>query len=440
MRKRTSLVAVGGVLGVALVAVGALGAVRDDSNPVPARPVVAAAFAARSAGGELGSSVVSLEARVAAVPKDQAAWATLALAYVQQAKATTDPSLYARAEAAIATSREIGGADNFLADAAASALASARHEFETAEGFARDGLTINPYDPLLYGALSDALLQLGRYDEAFDAVQRMVDLRPDTTSLARASYTWELRGDAARATELMQRALDDAPTPATRAFAAAHLGELAFDQGDANLALGHYLDALAGNPDDPAALAGRAKAEAAIGQIETALEHYELVTTRFPEPAYVLEYAELLESVGRTDAAQVQYSVFEATQQLFAEAGVRPDATAVLYEAERGDPATAVAHGLEAVAERPFMAAKDALAWALYQAGTFDEALAASNEARALGTRSALFDYHAGMIALARGDIEAARADLASALETNPNFNPIAAPIAAATLAELGAP
>ena len=149
--------------------------------------------------------------------------------------------------------------DNFLAYAGLSALASARHDFATREGSTpRRGLAINPYSALLYGALSDAEIQLGNYDAAFDAVQTMVDLSPDTSSLSRASYTWELRGDAraGRAADAARpRRRADA---ADRAFTQFQLGELDFNAGDPNAALEHYLAALAASPDDPAALAGKA--------------------------------------------------------------------------------------------------------------------------------------------------------------------------------------
>ena len=44
----------------------------------------------------------------------------------------------------------------------------------------------------------------------------MVDLRPNTASLARAAYTWELRGHRVQPTELMHRALTAATGPADR--------------------------------------------------------------------------------------------------------------------------------------------------------------------------------------------------------------------------------
>ena len=57
--------------------------------------------------------------------------------------------------------------------------------------------------------------------------------------------------------------------------------------------------------------------------------------------------------------------------------------------------------------------------------------------ARALGTRDALFSYHAGMIAAGLGDTARARTLLAEALAINPGFDPLQASRARAALAAL---
>ena len=72
----------------------------------------------------------------------------------------------------------------------------------------------------------------------------------------------------------------------------------------------------------------------------------------------------------------------------------------------------------------------DAYAWALHVNGRDAEALSWSKKALALGTRNALFHFHAGMIQLALGDTEAGRAELAAALAINPYFSTRWAPSA----------
>lgn len=440
--RRTKLIAGGVVFGIVLLIAGSLGLVRSNSSESETARQPTAALAAAASGRVSGASVeeliTSLQVRLEATPGDYVSWATLGLAYVQQARISVDPAYYPRAEGALERSLEIDTASNFIAYTGLSALAAARHEFAVAKGHAETGLEINPYSSLLYGALSDAEIQLGNYDAAFDAVQQMIDLSPDTASLSRASYTWELRGDLDRAGQLMQRALDDAPNSEDRAFALFQLGELDFNAGDPDAALERYLAALSASPDNPAALAGKARAQAALGQTETALDTYAALVQRAPEPTYLLEYGELLESLGRTSEAEAQYEIFTVTQQLFAANGVRPDGVLALFHADHGDPAVALAAAEEALADNPFLTVVDAYAWVLHRNGRDEEALAAVDRALSFGYRNARFHYHAGMISLALGDDERARDELTTALEINPHFNPLEAQVARATLATLG--
>jgi tetratricopeptide (TPR) repeat protein len=414
---------------------------RGQSNTPPAAQVALPAAAngvGRISGASLDAMITGLQTRLKGAPEDYVSWATLGLAYVQQAKVTVNSDFYPLAEGVLDKSLTINKTDNFLAYAGLSALASARHNFAAAETYAQQGLAINQYSSILYGALSDAKLQLGEYDAAFAAVQKMLDLRPDTSSLSRASYTWELRGDNDQARQLMQRAFDNAPNKSAKAFALFYLGDLAFNSGDANGALTYYRSALDASPGDAAALAGKAKAEAALGQNLTAIDDYAVVVQQTPEPTYIVEYGELLESMGRTAEADKQYAIFATTQKLFEANGVEPDATPTLFYANHGDPARALADAEKGVATRPFLVMYDAYAWALHQNGRDAEALDAIGKAMALGTQNALFRYHAGMIKFALGDTAGARTELTKALALNPTFNPLAAPIARTTLAQLG--
>lgn len=447
MRQRSTLGFAGLGLCAVLVTAGAFGFTRSNSNDEPTVAAVPPAAAAgtrppaagtRIDGSSLDATIASLQARLEAIPGDHVSWAALGLAYVQKARISVNPAYYPRAQGALDRSFEIAPDNNDLGYLGRSALASARHDFPAAHDFAAAGLAINPYSALLYGALSDAQIQLGEYDDAFASVQKMLDLRPDTGSFSRSSYSWELRGDPQRAAELMQRALDDAPTDADRTFALHHLAMLAFDSGDANRALEFELRALDRSPDDPAARFGRAVAEAALGQTETALDHLAELVLTTPEPGYLVYYGSLLESVGRTTEAQAQYAVVEATRALFAANGQLPDSDAVLFEIRVGESDRAVADAEVALKTRPFLAMHDAYAWALHAVGRDAEALTEIDAALALGTHSALYHYHAGMIRLALGDDNGARTDLAAALSINPFFDPLAAPLATEQLRLLG--
>ena len=414
-RPRMRTIGLGLGLGAVLLAAGAIGVSHGRSAEVSSAVGVgrgtpgAIAAATNPSAHTLDQTIAGLQQRLATTLGDDVAWATLGLAYVQQAKVTVDPTYYPKADGALARAEEIDGPGRYLADLARSALASARHDFAGAVTAAQAGLALNSYNPLLYGAFSDAQIQLGQYDAGFASIDKMVSLRPDTAALTRASYAAELRGDVAGATDLMERALVEAPTGADQAFALYYLGELAFNAGDPNAALGLYNEALATSPHDPAALAGKAKAEAALGQTETALDHYAAARAALPR-------AELRPRVRRAAAVarphrrgRRQYAVFVATQQLFEANGVEPDAAATLFDAAHGDPAAALADAEAGIATRPFLTMQDADAWALHVNGRDAEALTASDRALQTGMRNASFHYHAGMIKQSLGDRDGAR-------------------------------
>ena len=105
------------------------------------------------------------------------------------------------------------------------------------------------------------------------------------------------------------------------------------------------------------------------------------------------------------------------------------------HPAPGADPRAPIAQARAALAARPSIYAHDALAWALYRAGEYEEAWREIDLALRLGTRDAMLHFHAGMIARARGDEPAAREHLGAALRINPFFSVRYAPEARAALA-----
>lgn len=419
--------------GLALGGPGTTG--RSEAAPVPAVDV-----AGGSLSGDPAVVVAALQARLERLPGDHTAWASLGAVHLQQATATADPSWYARAEEAFAQSLQVRPEGNDAALVGQGALAAARHDFAAAQGLAEQALAINAYSSSAYGVLTDALVELGDYDAAFAALQRMLDLRPGVPSYTRASYSFELRGDLERARAALEQALRVAADPADAAFAHRYLAELAFGQGDLDEAERQVAAGLQQAPDDTALLAGRARVAAARGKIEQALADWTTVVQRRPEPGYLTELGDLYASLGRDAEADAQYGVVRATEKLFLAAGADLDVEQALFAADHGDPAGALRAAQKAWQSRKSIHAADAYAWALHVNGRSAEARELTAQAQRLGTRSALFDYHRGMVELAVGDLPAARVSLSSALALNPHFSTLHAPRAQAALAGLGGP
>jgi tetratricopeptide (TPR) repeat protein len=430
-------------LGVTCVAVAGASLAADGRHPTAAAtagaPAVGTGTApAAGASGDLSAAIARAQSELRAVPGDWQTWATLGLDYVQQAKITVDPSYYPKAQGALARSLQLNHRQNYIAMAGQAALASARHDFRAALSWARRGLHIDPHSAVLYGALCDAQTQLGRYAAAAGSARRMELLSPGGDATARISYADELQGRVGAARGAMLATLRDAATPADVGFARYYLAELAGNSGHPAVALRQIHAGLSADPTSAALLEGRAKAEAALGRFGPALRDFAAVVNRVPQPGYVLEYGELLQSLGRGAAARQQYDVFRTEEKLFTANGVALDTDETLFEADHGNVRAAVAAGRSGLQIRPFVEMHDAYGWALHTAGRAAQALRQARAALATGMRSALFRFHLGMIDKSLGRRAAARANLASALRINPHFNPLLAPVARRALQQLG--
>ncbi|WUH90204.1 hypothetical protein OG900_08860 [Streptomyces sp. NBC_00433] len=407
-------------------------------HPGPSAPL-SAPGGDRAPSGPLsmGAVITKLQAGLRQQPADASGWAQLGSAYVEQARLAVDPTLYPKSESALRRSLAIQPRGNTAALTGMAGLANARHQFAQARDWADKAVAVDPYAWAPYGALNDALTQLGDDDAAQTAVQHMLDLHPSTESFTRASYTLELHGRTTEAAQALQRALDDASSPADVAFCQHYLGELAFNTGRPQQALGHYRQALAADATYTASLAGSARAEAALGQADRAVTDYRTAIARVPQPQYVLEFGELLQSLGRDGEARTEYGVLQAEQKLFAANGVVDDLNLGQYQADHGDPKLAVTLLTAEWDRRHSVLVADALGWALHRAGRDAEALPLARQADRLGWRDALLRYHRGVIEQSLGDDTGARTDLAAALAANPHFSPLSAPDARTRLARL---
>lgn len=423
--QRRQAVAVGLLVTAALAHLAASGPADSRAGGEPPVPAVARQ-------NQMHRVVHQLQRRLHALPQDQASWARLGSSYVELARVTADPSYYAKAEGALKNAGDTGPAAIGMGT-----LANARHDFHAARDWALRAITALPSSAEAHGVLADALTQLGDDAGAQAAVQRMLDLKPNTASFARASFHLELHGDAEGARAAMHRALKAASTPEEIAFCRYRLGELAFDHNRLDEAAQHYEQGLAARGDDMTLTQGMAKVAVARGDVPVALEDYRRLVARAPLPQYLQEYAELLEAAGKTDEAARQYVVLTEQQRLMESQGASDDLAAALVAADRGDGVQALRRAEAEWGRRQSVFVADAMAWALHVSGRDAEALSYSDRAVAQGWQNATFSYHRGMILAALGRVAEAQEALVRALTLNPNFSPLQALKAGRKLAEL---
>jgi tetratricopeptide (TPR) repeat protein len=381
--------------------------------------------------------IAFFEARAASDPLDFLSLNNLTGQYLQRARETGDVADYQRAELAAERSLAIIPGDNYGGITGLAAVRIAQHDFAAAEELARRALDLKPLGVAGYGLLGDALLNLGRYDEAATAYGRMLELEPALPALSRqADFAW-VTGDLVNAEDYWRQALrfDDGLPTENRAWAMTQLGTLHFATGYLDTAGREYREALRLYPDYVHALAGLGAVRAAEAQWGDAIALYLQATQRLPEPRYVAALGDVYARAGRPAEAEEQYALVEVIDRLYRANGINSDLQLALFYADhdrRVDEALAMAESAYAVS--PSIYAADVLAWALFKNGRAEEASVRIDEALRLGTADAAMHFHAARIKLALGDRAAARMHLERVQSLNPVFSPLHADEAASLL------
>jgi tetratricopeptide (TPR) repeat protein len=299
---------------------------RSTSGPGPAA----------SAGATLEDQVAALEGAVAADPEDAASWRALGSAYVRRATEVGDPSFYELAERSLQRAESLAPGDPGLL-VVRGTLALALHQFDEALRLGTAATSALPANADALGVLVDAQVELGRYDEATDTLQQMLDARPGLPALARTSYLRELRGDLASAEEAMRAAVV-AGTSSTFdvATVTALLGDVQRAGGDLPGALASYEDALQLVPGLVQAELGRASVLGARGDAGAAVDVVQRVVERFPTPAALFLLADLQHATGDVAAERETAALVRVTSALQEEAGQVVDLELAVFEADLG--------------------------------------------------------------------------------------------------------
>ncbi len=379
-----------------------------------------------------------LEVRVKRDPEDFIAYNKLCGYYLQRLRETGDISYLELATRAARASLDILPVEMNKGALAALAQAEyAAHDFNKAREHA---LLLTQYEPnksSSHQILGDALLELGDYEGAAEAYRRMEQLGAGgvgaETRLARLAL---LRGQTDVARKRFSTALNGAlnQTPAVRetiAWCWWQRGEVEFATGDYEKAEQYYGEALSVFPGYFQALAATGRIRAARGDMAGALEHYERTVRARPDPAFVAALGDLYKLAGREADAAAQYTLVEQIARLSALNGALYNRQLALFYADHDMKAEeGYALAVEEYKVRRDIYGADAVAWTALKAGKLGEAQAAIKDALRLGTKDARLLYHAGMIAHASGDRNAARDYLTRALALNPQFDPLQSTVA----------
>jgi tetratricopeptide (TPR) repeat protein len=303
-------------------------------------------------------------------------------------------------------------AENYDVQRVLGAVLLSQHRFRDALREAQRARAMAPDDWWNYGVLGDAHLELGDYDAAFAAFDRMGALRPGPPAYARVAYALELKGDLVGALATLQMAADGTSghDAEGQAWYDVQLGHLLLQLHRIGDAKRHYERAALTFPDHPYAMAGLARIKIAEGNLTAALAMYERLHRRAatPETAFIIgDLNARLQEPARAEAMYVEGERLE--REGWATEEAQPQALArFLAERNRNIP-EAVRLAEHAAATRRDIHTMDALAWAYFKAGRLDEASRAVASALVTGTRDARILHHAAAIHEKLGEVEHAR-------------------------------
>jgi tetratricopeptide (TPR) repeat protein len=334
----------------------------------------------------------------------------LGWAFVAKARESLDPGYYVMADwcARCIAERDPNSAEALLL---AGHIHHSLHRFRAAEEVARK-LVRQRGDWFDHGLLGDALMEMGRLDEAATHYQHMMDVRPGPQSYSRASHLRWLRGDLAGAIELMEMAVR-AISPRSRESAAwmhARLAQYLLQSGTIEKAERTVDRALSIFPDYPPALLTLGRIRLARSDFAAALPALRTAADANPLPDYQWALLDALEQTGRRAEAH------EVRQKLLRSGAANDGRTTALYLATaRLSVEEALRLARAELQQRQDVHSHDALAWALAANGEYAAAEIAARSALAEGTRDPRMFLHAGIIAEKRGNLAEATALLSKA-------------------------
>jgi len=314
------------------------------------------------------------------------------------------------------------------------------HKFEEAKALAEQAIAMGPYNAISHGVLSDALLELGDYEQAVKICDKMLSLRPDLRSYSRASYLREVHGDLAGAQQVMKSACDAGVSGhENRAWTLYQLGKLYFNEGKLDTAAYIFNGILTERPDYAYAHSGLAQIHLARKNYAEALATLKRIYGETPDHAFLEQLVEACHLAGETAEAEkmtrLALEAYAQHEQDGWDVDLEYARFCAMYDLNLPE---ALQRAQREYERRPDnIDVLEVYAAALYKNGQPEKAEPFIKQAMRLQTQRPSLYFHAGMIAYQLGEHDQAQAHLQQALSMGPSFSARDAQLARATLVGL---
>jgi tetratricopeptide (TPR) repeat protein len=368
------------------------------------------------------------ETEIRRKPKVVKNYVELAQVFLQEARVTGNHHQYVPEARQLLEKALALEPQNFHATIVKASLMMTLHQFQEAKRLAQIAIAHAPYNAFSYGVLTDALIELGEYAEAVKACDRMLSIRPDLRSYARASYLRELHGDLDGAIAAMRLACDAGVAgQESRAWALYQLGMLYLQQGKADTAAYIFKGILEERPNYAYATAGLAQVNNAKKNYPEAIALLQQAYRIVPDHGFVEQLADLYRAAGDTRRADSTAQEVLKTFGQHEQDGWNINREFAMFCANHNmNLAAGLKRAKSEYEARPNnIDVLETYAWVLYKNGHVQEAVPLIEKAMALNTRRATLSYHAGMIYYAANQREKARTHLQRSLAENLYLHPL---------------
>lgn len=361
----------------------------DDYTPAQLKPRLQGLYAQDFASQQ--KKYDDAVAKIKQSPNEPGVYSALAQVYMYEARVTGDhPYYYPAALTALDVAIDQNSKD-FEALTLKTSVLLSLHRFAEAHELAKR-LTVDVAGTsAAYGMLCDANVELGRYDEAVAAADRMMAMRPGLEAYARVSYLREIYGDNEGAIEAMRLAVK-AGLPGTEdaAWTRTTFGNVLFAHGKIAEAEEQYQLARMERLNYPFALAGIASVRQTQQQFEEAITLLDTALAMVPEISFVEKKAEIQQERGDTEGLKASLAIIEQMMNEDEQAGhVNHSDRALVYAKFSYKSDVALAHARKDIAMRPDnITSQYAMAYALYRNGKFIEAKTYMDKALRMKTRN----------------------------------------------------
>ncbi len=361
-------------------------------------------------------------------PNDTKSLTQLATLYLQEARVTGNYAYYDKAALKYVNDvLKINNTD-FEATILKSLIYLSQHHFADGLEIAQKAKSINPYNAYVYGISVDGNVEMGNYKAAVEDADKMLSIRPDIRSYARASYLREIYGDYPGAIDAMKMAVDaGAPGDEATEWSRIQLAHLYENTGNMLNAEMHYTIALQERPGYAYALAGLGHIAAAKKDYKKAIEYYMQADSCVTDFSVKEGLADVYRAMGEKEKADdLQKKIINDMNKEAvsgnndANIGHYVDKELAYAYVKINDYDNALKHALLEYDRRPDnIDVNECVAWAYYCKSDYEKAVPYIKTALKTNCKNPTLLCRAGLIYVKAGDKPLAKTTLQEALKAN---------------------